>query len=71
MAARNRGESVTWGLFILVLGIVLLMGNFHPEWHIWRNIWKFWPVVLIIMGINALVRFFSSRSSLPPSEPPR
>jgi uncharacterized membrane protein HdeD (DUF308 family) len=70
MAVRNRGESVTWGLFVLVLGVVLLIGNFRPEWHVWNNLWKFWPVVLIIMGINALIRYFSSRPT-PPPEPPR
>jgi hypothetical protein len=70
MAVRNRGESVTWGIFVLALGVVLLIGNFRPEWHVWSNLWKFWPVVLIIMGINALVRYFSSRST-PPAEPPR
>ena len=70
MAVRNRGESLTWGLFVLALGVVLLIGNFRPEWHVWSNLWKFWPVILIIMGINALMRYFSSRSSLPP-EPPR
>ena len=70
MAVRNRTESLTWGRFVLALGGVLLLGNFYPEWHIWRNLWKFWPVILIIMGINALARHFSSGSSLPP-EPPR
>src|SRR5207249_2278576 len=40
MAVRNRGESVTWGVFILVLGVVLLIGNFRPEWHVWSNLWK-------------------------------
>jgi len=66
MAVRNRTESLTWGIFVLALGVVLLIGNFRPEWHIWRNLWKFWPVILIIMGINALVRHFSSGTSLPP-----
>jgi cell wall-active antibiotic response 4TMS protein YvqF len=68
MAVRNRVESLTWGLFILALGVVLLIGNFRG-WDFWY-ILKFWPVVLIIMGVNALIRYFSSRTTLPP-EPPR
>jgi hypothetical protein len=55
---------------VLLLGLVLLLGNLRPEWHIWRNLWKFWPVILIVMGINALMRYFSAHSTLPP-EPPR
>jgi hypothetical protein len=70
MAARNRGESVIWGSFVLVLGVVLLLHNLVPEWHVFHNLWRFWPVVLIVLGINALVRYFSSRS-IPPPEPPR
>ena len=63
MAVRNRGESLTWGILILTLGIVFLIGNFRPEWHVWRNIWKFWPVLLIVMGVNKLLRYFSADSS--------
>jgi hypothetical protein len=70
MTVRSRGESLIWGLFVLLLGLVLLIGNLRPEWHIWRNLWKFWPVILIVMGINALMRYFSAHSTLPP-EPPR
>ncbi len=70
MTRRNRAESLTWGLFILLLGIVLLIGNLRPEWEVWRNLWKFWPVVLIVMGINVLIRYFSSQVPSG-SEPPK
>src|SRR5262249_54901733 len=70
MAARSRIESLTWGLFVTFLGIVFLIGNFRPELRIWANIWKLWPVVLIIAGLNILSRYYASRSSSGSQPPP-
>jgi hypothetical protein len=70
MAARKRPESLTWGLLVLGLGVMLQIGNLYPELDIWRNLWKFWPLFLIVMGINIILRYFSSGSSSG-SEPPK
>lgn len=70
MAARSRVESLTWGLFVTLLGIVFLIGNFRPDLRIWANIWRLWPVVLIIAGLNILSRYYASRSSSGPQPPP-
>jgi len=60
MAVRNRSESLTWGLLILLLGILLQIHYLKPDLHILHNLWKFWPVLIIVMGINKLVRYFSA-----------
>lgn len=70
MAGRNRSESLTWGLLILLLGVLLQAHYLRPEWHILSNLWKFWPVLLIVMGLNKLIRYFSSTGS-PPEAGPR
>ena len=70
MAARNRHESLTWGLLILVLGVLLQIHYLRPELQILRNLWKFWPVLLIVAGLNRLFRYFSSRSAIG-GEPPK
>ena len=61
MVARYQSDSLTWGLLILILGIVLQMHYLRPEWHILNNLWKFWPVLLIVMGSNRLIRYFSAK----------
>lgn len=53
-----RTESLIWGLFWIFIGGLLLLHNFYPEYRILANIWKFWPVLIIVIGINIIVRFF-------------
>jgi hypothetical protein len=47
-------NRIMWGIVLLFIGIVLLLENFHIIEFYWRNVWKFWPVFLIIAGINVL-----------------
>ena len=45
-----------WALFFITLGALGLLANlswFRPEWH---AITKFWPVVLVLLGLAFLVR---------------
>ena len=70
MAVRNRSESLTWGLMILLLGILLQVHFLKPDLEILQNLWKFWPVVIIIMGINKLIRYFAAKEA-PGNDPTR
>jgi hypothetical protein len=70
MAVRNRSESLTWGLVILMLGVLLQIHYLNPELDILENLWKFWPVLIIIMGVNKLIRYFSAKGTEGP-EPPK
>ncbi|WP_442588690.1 LiaF transmembrane domain-containing protein [Pedobacter sp. AW31-3R] len=47
-------NRVMWGIILLFVGIVLLLENFNIIEFYWRNVWSFWPVVLIISGVNIL-----------------
>ncbi len=47
-------NRVMWGIILLFVGIVLLLENFNVIDFYWRNVWSFWPVVLIISGVNIL-----------------
>ena len=41
---------------LITLGIIFLLNNFGVlPWDIWTNIWKFWPVLLILVGAEALI----------------
>ena len=63
MAVRNRTESLTWGLLILLLGVLLQLDQLKPDLHILQNLWRFWPVLIIVMGVNKLVRYFSAKQA--------
>ncbi|MET3113905.1 hypothetical protein AAKU52_001637 [Pedobacter sp. CG_S7] len=47
-------DRIMWGIILLFVGGVLLLENFNVIEFYWRSIWRFWPVFLIIAGINIL-----------------
>ncbi len=48
-------ERIIWGVLLLFIGGVLLLENLGVIQFYWRNVWGFWPVFLIIAGINLLL----------------
>lgn len=47
-------NRVMWGIVLVFIGIVLLLTNFNVIEFYWRNVWSFWPVFLVIAGVNIL-----------------
>ena len=46
-----------WGIILVLLGVVLLLQNFNIlPWGLWAMLWRFWPVILIISGLNIIGR---------------
>ena len=47
-------DRLIWGILLLFIGGVLLLENFGIIDFYWRNVWGFWPIFLIIAGVNIL-----------------
>jgi hypothetical protein len=47
-------DRLIWGILLLFIGGVILLDNFNVINFYWSNVWKFWPVLLIIGGLNIL-----------------
>jgi len=47
-------DRLIWGILLLFIGGVLLLENFGIINFYWRNVWSFWPIFLIIAGVNIL-----------------
>ncbi|WP_285007990.1 LiaF transmembrane domain-containing protein [Pedobacter faecalis] len=47
-------DRVMWGIVLLFIGGVLLLENFGIIDFHWGNVWRFWPIFLIIAGVNIL-----------------
>jgi len=45
------------------MGVLLQLHYLKPELRILQNLWRFWPVLIIVMGINKLVRYFSAKEA--------
>jgi hypothetical protein len=50
--ANTKRESLFWGLIILVLGMLFLLKNFGLEINVWDLLGKYWPLVLIYIGVK-------------------
>ena len=48
------------GIFLLFLGIVFLLQTLNVlPWSLWGNLWRFWPVLIIVTGLNILLRRYN------------
>ncbi len=53
---RVVGVSI-WGIFLLFLGVVFLLQTLNVlPWGLWETLWRFWPVLIIIIGLGVLLR---------------
>jgi len=54
---NTKRESLFWGLIILVLGLLFLMKNFGLEINVWHLVGKYWPLILIYIGLKNIYLF--------------
>jgi len=52
---KNHRVSIC-GIILVFLGGVLLLQNFDVlPWGLWGMLWRFWPVLLVIIGLNIII----------------
>ncbi len=57
MSERREHHLPLFGIFLLFLGAVLLLQTFGVlPWELWGVLWRFWPVLLIIIGLSIVLR---------------
>jgi hypothetical protein len=71
MQVRERGRpirrgSVTLGLILIVVAFLWLLYNlgYLPS-DIWYSLWRFWPLILILLGVDVALRGFPAWFALP------
>jgi hypothetical protein len=52
MANKKRTDSLVWGIILIVVGAIFLLQQFDLD--IFDQVWRFWPVILIVWGANKL-----------------
>jgi hypothetical protein len=53
---RRRSRHVVGPVILLGVGCLLLANNLELlPWSIWGTIWPYWPLVLVLLGIEAFV----------------
>jgi hypothetical protein len=61
MSIRSRSSALTAGLILIGLGLVFFLDIWNKEFSAWEFIAKYWPVILIIIGIKKLFLYFAWR----------
>jgi predicted membrane protein len=52
---RHTGQGIVWAVFLIFLGVLLMLNTSGVvPWGIWTSVWRFWPLLLILGGIQIL-----------------
>lgn len=65
--SRNIGRgTIVWGLLLIAAGLIWLLNNLgYLPGDLWRTLWRFWPVLVILLGVEVALRGFSNRVAVP------
>jgi hypothetical protein len=59
MTARSRGNALIAGLILIGLGVIFLIENWYGSFSAWHLIARYWPVLLIIIGLKKLYGYLT------------
>jgi hypothetical protein len=63
MNERRHRPGVVGPLILITIGVLLLLNQMgRLSWDLWGTLWRFWPVIFILIGLDMLVS--ASRSTL-------
>ena len=52
----KTGGGGVWAAVLMAIGVILLLNNLNLlSWEIWVSLWQFWPVILILAGIQIIL----------------
>lgn len=65
MTATVRSGTLTAGLVLIAIGIVFFLEIWYEGFSIWHLVGRYWPVILILVGLNKLYGYFTWQETLP------
>lgn len=51
-----KASHIFWGTLFVVLGVLGLFANFLEFTFQWSTAWKFWPLVLVLVGLSIIIK---------------
>ena len=60
-----KTEKIIWGLIFIFVGTVFMLDNFDVINFYWGSVWRFWPIIFILIGANMLLSRFANKSTAP------
>ncbi|HEY0703940.1 MAG TPA: toast rack family protein [Candidatus Acidoferrales bacterium] len=65
MAKDRHRPSIAGGLIVVTVGIIFLIANLQPDLDIWSVAMRYWPVILIVIGLGKIFDAFRIRADAP------
>ena len=60
--SKKKGETVFWGILIILLGLLFLLRNLRlTDLNIWEIATTYWPLVLIYIGGRNIVVYITQK----------
>jgi len=54
---HRHGRGFVFPIFLIVVGVLLLLQTLGVlPWDLWATLWRFWPVLLILLGLSIVLR---------------
>ena len=51
-----KSSRAFWGTLFLIIGVLGLLHNFFAVYIDWGILWKFWPLILVLLGLTAFMK---------------
>jgi cell wall-active antibiotic response 4TMS protein YvqF len=62
--SKRKQETLFWGVILILVGVLFLLDSLGIDIDIWDIVGKFWPTILIAIGVkNILVHYQNKESS--------
>ncbi len=71
MSFRANSGALTWGLILIFIGLIFFLQNVYAHFSAWQLIARYWPVILIIIGLRKLYDFVTWQETPPRPDVPR
>lgn len=59
MTVRSKSGALTAGLILMSIGLIFFIQNMYEHFSAWRLLARYWPVILIIIGLRKLYDYLT------------
>jgi glucose dehydrogenase len=68
MTSTVRRGTLTAGLVLIAIGVVFFLEIWYEGFSIWHLVGRYWPVILILVGLTKLYGYFAWQEAVPAPE---
>jgi N-terminal domain of toast_rack, DUF2154/Domain of unknown function (DUF5668) len=58
---RYRRGSIAGPIILISLGVLFLIGTMRPDFDVWGVMWRYWPLILIFVGLGKIFDYLWMR----------